>query len=81
MTVQDGCTSFCAATPDCKTCGRRKKLTGRDYPAEMGGAYCDSECPGYREAPQPGHLWWSEWRDHEAGDHSGCMHDEPTKGG
>lgn len=82
MTVHNDCTAKCCDTPDCLKCGKRKKLIGRDYPAAMGGGYCDHECSGYREEPYPGHLWWSEWRDHDSGDHGGCMHvTEPTKGG
>ena len=68
-------------TPDCTVCGRAKKLIGRDYPAAMGGGYCDGECAGYRSDPYPGHLWPSEWRAHEAGDHSGCMHGPRDGGG
>lgn len=79
MTVHADCTITCTETPDCKTCGRRKKLIGRDYPAAMGGGYCDFECPGYREEPRAGHLWFSEWRAHEDGDHSGCMHAEASQ--
>lgn len=63
MTNSAECTEACTNTPDCTMCGRRKKLVGRDYPAAMGGGYCDHECPGYRDAPAPGHLWWSEWLD------------------
>lgn len=74
MSVHDGCTIACTNTPDCLTCGKRKKLIGRDYPAAMGGGYCDHECPGYRQEPWPGHLWWSEWHEHESGNHDGCTH-------
>jgi hypothetical protein len=66
MTVSSECTEACTATPDCATCGKPKKLHGRDYPPAMGNAYCDPECPGYDQGPLPGHLWWSEWREHEA---------------
>lgn len=79
MTVAEGCTEACTATPDCVVCGRRKKLRGRSYPMEMVNGYCDWECPGYVQDPQAGHLWWSEWRDHLDGDHSGCMHGTETK--
>jgi hypothetical protein len=27
---------------------------------EMCGSLCDDDCPGYREDPQPGHLWPGE---------------------
>jgi hypothetical protein len=66
MTVSSECTEACTATPDCAVCWRRKKLRGRDYAAALAGMHCDPECPGYDKEPRAGHLWWSEWREHEA---------------
>lgn len=42
----------------------------------MGGGYCHStDCHGYSQDPQAGHLWYSEWHAHERGDHRGCFPD------
>lgn len=75
VTVQKECDVRCTATPECAVCGLRKKLRGRSYPPGMANGYCDHECTGYNQEPLSGHLWPREWRDHVAGDHSGCMHD------
>lgn len=47
--------------PTCEVCGQRKKPIGRDAPAAA--SYCDSDCPGSRQDPQPGHYWPSEGPD------------------
>ncbi len=44
----------------CTTCGLPKKPIGRDAPLALANGLCDHECPGYREDPQPGHLWPEE---------------------
>lgn len=58
------CTEACAAMPECTVCGRRKQPRWRD---SMDTGLCDSDCPGYRLPPLPGHLWPSEWRDRDQG--------------
>lgn len=61
------CTIECERAPDCATCRKRKKPVGRSAPMEMANALCDSDCPGYREEPTPGHLWPGELaREREA---------------
>lgn len=50
-------TAECYAMPDCAVCGLPKKPIGRDT---LVSGYCDSDCPGYRQDPQPGHLWPDE---------------------
>lgn len=43
----------------CSTCGKNKKPWGRSAGIVM--EFCDSfDCPGYREAPEPGELWPGE---------------------
>lgn len=54
------CAESCRAVQDCRRCGRRKAPVGRSVPLPMAGSLCDDECPGYREEPQPGHLWPNE---------------------
>lgn len=54
------CTEKCRKPVECTTCGRRKKPVGRDAPTAMANGLCDRECLGYREAPDPGHLWPNE---------------------
>lgn len=45
----------------CATCGRTKNPAGRSAPMEMASSMCHhSECPGYWQAPEPGHLWPGE---------------------
>jgi hypothetical protein len=39
--------------PTCTECGRPKKPVGRD---SFDNGLCDHECPGYRKAPEPGHV-------------------------
>lgn len=51
------CTEACRAPVYCSACGRRKKPTGRD---SLDNGLCSHECSGYREPPEPGHLWPSE---------------------
>ena len=45
----------------CTTCGRTKKPWGRSAP--LMASYCEHECPGYRQDPQPGDLWPGETRE------------------
>lgn len=52
------CTIECERRVTCSRCGRIKNPVGRSAPAEIYG--CDSDCPGYREEPTPGHLWPGE---------------------
>lgn len=52
------CIAECEAMPECSTCHRTKKPTGRDAP--ISSSYCDSDCPGSRDEPKPGHLWPGE---------------------
>jgi hypothetical protein len=54
------CTETCVATQVCQRCKRRKAPRGRSVAMEMQGALCDYDCTGYREDPQPGHLWPGE---------------------
>lgn len=54
--------------PYCKRCQRAKKPIGRDQP--LSASYCDTDCEGYREDPQPG-LWWS--REEELENALGAM--------
>lgn len=51
-------TAACWAMPICGTCGRQKKPIGRD--AAVDTSYCDRDCAGYRDDPQPGHFWPGE---------------------
>jgi hypothetical protein len=44
-------------SPICGVCNRRKKPIGRD---SVDNGLCDSDCPGYREAPYPCQLWFDE---------------------
>jgi hypothetical protein len=55
--VYSDCTLACEFAPQCRTCGRIKKPRGRD---SMDNGRCDSDCPGYKEDPAPGHLWPGE---------------------
>ncbi len=54
------CDDECEAAPECHVCHMRKPPLGRDVAAEMANGMCDRDCPGYREDPQPGHLWPGE---------------------
>jgi hypothetical protein len=38
-------------------CGRLKKPLGRD---SRDNGLCDCDCEGYRQPPEPGHLWPGE---------------------
>jgi hypothetical protein len=71
------CTEECGARVQCATCKRTKAPRGSSVPLPMAGGVCDSECPGYYDAPHPPHLWpsevcrifghkWSDWRDRRA---------------
>ena len=51
------CGPKCWAVVNCARCGRMKQPRGRSVPPEAGAAYCDWDCPGYGEDPQPPHLW------------------------
>lgn len=42
----------------CAVCGVTKKPWGRSAP--MGSYYCDSDCPGFSQAPLPSNLWPNE---------------------
>ena len=44
----------------CFTCGLTKKPVGRDAPMAAADAYCNHECPGYRDGPRAGSLWPGE---------------------
>lgn len=72
MTVGADCSASCAEMPECVVCHRTKAPVGRDPGVVAANGYCAHECPGHREAPHPGHLWPSEWADHENGDHRAC---------
>jgi hypothetical protein len=54
------CTTDCERRPECARCHRTKAPIGRSVPLAACGSYCDSDCPGYREEPTPGHLWPGE---------------------
>jgi hypothetical protein len=54
------CTAACEATQICGRCRRRKAPRGRSVAPAMAGGLCDIDCPGYREEPEPGHLWPGE---------------------
>ena len=54
------CTEECRAQPDCVKCGRPKAPRGRSIAPAMAGGLCDTDCPGYDQAPQAGHLWPNE---------------------
>lgn len=60
--AEAGC-SICARVGgplvECAVCGQRKCPRGRDAPM-AGGSYCDSDCPGYSQAPRPEELWPGE---------------------
>ena len=42
----------------CAVCGLRKKPHGRSAPIDS--HYCDTNCPGYYDEPEPGCLWPGE---------------------
>lgn len=48
----------CEYLPACKTCQLRKKPIGRA--AGPYAHYCDRECSGYYDDPQPSHYWSAE---------------------
>lgn len=52
----------CVGKPlvECTTCRRSKKPFGRDPGAAAANGYCDRECPGYFEDPEPTSLWPGE---------------------
>jgi hypothetical protein len=56
--IDSDCTIDCERMPECTTCRRTKKPIGRD--PGIDADYCGHDCPGYREAPTPGHLWPGE---------------------
>lgn len=60
MSITPDCTEKCEAMPYCAVCGLRKKPVGRSAPTEMANGLRDRYCPGYRQDPQPGHLWPGE---------------------
>ena len=48
-------------SPECKTCGRIKVPVGRSIAMAAAGSGCTSEtCQGYRDDPQPDHLFPGE---------------------
>lgn len=58
--LYDDCTENCERAPECLRCRRTKKPRGRDVAMAAANGYCDSDCPGYSEAPVSGHLWPGE---------------------
>ena len=54
------CVKECEAAPRCMVCGLTKTPVGRSAAPETAGGMCDLDCPGYRQAPHPGHLWPGE---------------------
>lgn len=58
--LYDNCTKACESWPACTVCGKTKAPIGRSLPLEACGGYCDDDCPGYRQAPRPGHLFPGE---------------------
>lgn len=44
----------------CETCGRTKVPIGRDPGAAAANDYCDHDCSGYMEPPEPGGDWPAE---------------------
>ena len=54
------CTVECEARVRCTTCDRLKAPVGRSLPLEMVNGYCGRDCDGYRESPEPGHLFQGE---------------------
>lgn len=52
-----GCTAKCWARVTCATCHRSKWPVGRSMPMEVTGGFCDRECAGYYQDPQPPHLF------------------------
>lgn len=57
------CTPECWSMPECVRCGMSKKPRGRDAGVYASNSYCGPGCPGYYEAPQPGHWWPDEEPD------------------
>ncbi len=51
------CTVECERTVECVVCHRTKKPVGRD---SRDNGLCQSDCHGYSQDPQPGHLWPGE---------------------
>jgi hypothetical protein len=60
MNIFEDCTEECERMPECKVCRKRKAPRGRDVPAVAAGSYCDRDCAGYYQDPEPGHLWPGE---------------------
>lgn len=56
--IYANCTEECERMPTCTRCGNRKQPIGRSAP--MDSYYCSYGCKGYRDDPQPGHLWKGE---------------------
>ena len=54
------CVPECWEMPDCPICKRLKPPRGRDVPVAASGTFCEHECPGYAQEPQPGHHWPNE---------------------
>lgn len=63
-----GCTEACEVWPTCTTCGHSKAPHGRSLPLEMCNGYCDRDCPGYHQPPEPGHLFPGELAQYDAED-------------
>ena len=66
FTATDQCDESCWSLPECAVCHRSKKPLGRDAP--LSSHHCDTDCPGYRREPFPGHLWPSESPRSEMGE-------------
>lgn len=64
----------------CLRCHLPKVPLGRSVPWGMFGAYCTSDCPGYREEPIPGSLWPNEtWEEYGGLLPSSIEGGQPTK--
>ena len=44
----------------CVVCGMVKSPVGRSMPDECAASYCDYDCEGYRQDPQPDYLFPTE---------------------
>ena len=53
-------TAACWAMPECSVCHMRKAPVGRSVAPAAANGYCNHECEGYRNGPQPGHFWPGE---------------------
>ncbi len=60
MSDNPACSEACRRPVECARCHRTKAPYGRSIALAAAGGYCDSDCPGYSEYPQAGHLLPSE---------------------